>query len=417
VQIREPATKSPVDRPQIAIERPEIHAYFEPFRQSVRELANRYSSHKYSRENLRVYYQILNEVEFSATTGRPVNLNLLWEKAEPSHLWEWPKNDWLDMHGVGQIPARQIMAGKFGNVAGVNVNDIFDAVIEKEMPNPSRADRIIGKVLHESAELILTFGPGFGGGFFRGAVRGGVPRGAGFIPRLARGFIPRVAEVEAIAVPLAEDLALKGERILGDALKVGESPSAATAMLGRDPGHIVFPATPTPGIGTPLPARDPGHIVFPATPTPGTGMALPARDPSRIVATAKPLRDPGHIAYAPTPGRWRPGEPHYKPMPGGVEPSWPTVRYRRWKNEALLHLDQYTAGQLSRMNAGQPAIDPFSGRPMELEHMVPQRTGLPYRHEQLLPVTPLEHSFFDRYRVGVTDPDGRSWQWSHLDDR
>ena len=54
---------------------------------------------------------------------------------------------------------------------------------------------------------------------------------------------------------------------------------------------------------------------------------------------------------------------------------------------------------------------------MELEHVLPQRTGDPHKHRDLMEVTPLEHSFFDRYRK-VKDPAGRTFKTNiHTDPR
>jgi hypothetical protein len=61
------------------------------------------------------------------------------------------------------------------------------------------------------------------------------------------------------------------------------------------------------------------------------------------------------------------------------------------------------------MKAGKAPVDPVTGERIELEHVTPQRTGSPGRHRDVLEVTPLEHSFFDRFRK-VVDPAGRSFK-------
>jgi hypothetical protein len=116
--------------------------------------------------------------------------------------------------------------------------------------------------------------------------------------------------------------------------------------------------------------------------------------------------------------RWRVGHPIDAPTAAGREPSWSTVRQRYWKNRAANAAPgEFTPESLARMKKGRAAIDPHSGKPMELEHVVPQRTCAPGRHATVWELTPFEHAFLDRFRRGVTDALGRSWKWSHLDPR
>jgi hypothetical protein len=114
--------------------------------------------------------------------------------------------------------------------------------------------------------------------------------------------------------------------------------------------------------------------------------------------------------------RWRTGDPHWATV-GGREPSPHTVRYRYWRNRWAQSIGsgEFSEADLARMRRGRPPHDPHTGRPIELEHMVPQRTGDPLRHRDLLEVTRLEHSFFDRCRT-AQDVSGRSFSTSRATD-
>ena len=120
-------------------------------------------------------------------------------------------------------------------------------------------------------------------------------------------------------------------------------------------------------------------------------------------------------------GRWKVGDPIDSPTIAGREPSWSTVRSRYWKNRAAsAQPGEFSDQALASMKKlGRAPPDPATGRPLELEHVTPQRTGDPSRHSSsnLIEVTDLEHAFFDRYRQGVKDISGRSWQYSKLDPR
>jgi hypothetical protein len=97
------------------------------------------------------------------------------------------------------------------------------------------------------------------------------------------------------------------------------------------------------------------------------------------------------------------------------------VRERYWKNKAAQFKvgdvepgtgKVLTAKDMERMKElGRGFIDPASGRAMELEHIVPQRTEASGVHRDVLELTPLEHAFFDRHRK-VTDSTGRRWNTS-----
>ncbi len=124
----------------------------------------------------------------------------------------------------------------------------------------------------------------------------------------------------------------------------------------------------------------------------------------------------GTFAAPPALGRrWRVGDPHHALTAAGREPIWATIRRRYWQNRAQsARPGEFTPENLARMRRGLAPLDRASGRPVELEHIVPQRTGHPDRHRDLMELTPLEHSFFDRFRR-VTDPAGRRFQ-THLYD-
>lgn len=137
--------------------------------------------------------------------------------------------------------------------------------------------------------------------------------------------------------------------------------------------------------------------------------------PSPVMPVSPPAKQPVNSAIASK--RWKVGDPHDAPIKG-TEPKWNTIRPRYWKNRAAAARPaEFTPSNLVRMKKGRAPIDPFSGRSTELEHVIPQRTNAPGRHQSLMEVSPLEHAFFDRYRIGVMDLSGRSWQWSHLDSR
>ncbi|MBI4488140.1 MAG: toxin [Deltaproteobacteria bacterium] len=142
-----------------------------------------------------------------------------------------------------------------------------------------------------------------------------------------------------------------------------------------------------------------------------------ARDPRRT-ATASGSSTRGSLGGAPgTRGRrWRVGDPHDALTAAGRAPSWSTVRSRYWRNRAAAaERGEFSRVNLLRMGRGRAPLD-STGRPIELEHIVPQRTGAPGRHRDLLEVTRVEHGFFDRY-VHITDATGRkAWKYTHLGD-
>ena len=116
--------------------------------------------------------------------------------------------------------------------------------------------------------------------------------------------------------------------------------------------------------------------------------------------------------------RWRVGDPIDALTADGNVPSWNTARQRYWKNRAATAREgEFNPADLERMRGGGAPIDPATGRPMELEHYIPQRSGGPNRPDNLFEVWDYEHSFFDKHRKGVRDAEGRMWEHSDLDDR
>ncbi|MDN3514332.1 MAG: hypothetical protein NG747_08030 [Candidatus Brocadia sp.] len=177
------------------------------------------------------------------------------------------------------------------------------------------------------------------------------------------------------------DIVLDAPQIV---LTIEGASSAAKGLASTLPKGGVKPVSPKPT--SPKPNSPPT-----ATPTP---KATPA-------AATKPANK-----------RWKVGDPHDAPTAGGKTPTWSTVRERYWKNRAAAATPgEFTPPNLDRMRKGLAPIDPHSGLPIELEHVTPQRTGAPNAHRDLLEVTPLEHSFFDRFRHAA-DPTGRRWNTS-----
>jgi RHS repeat-associated protein len=168
-----------------------------------------------------------------------------------------------------------------------------------------------------------------------------------------------------------------------------------------------------PNPSSPGPSPEPGSVPSQG-PAPTT---LPeAASPTHTPSAPPPNAPQTPSSSPPTARRWRVGDPHDAPTRGGQAPSWDTVRSRYWKNRAASAAEgEFSSENIARMRKGRPPIDPASGKPMELEHIRPQRSGDPQMHRDLLEVTPLEHSFFDRYRR-VTDPSGRSFNTNRQTD-
>lgn len=104
------------------------------------------------------------------------------------------------------------------------------------------------------------------------------------------------------------------------------------------------------------------------------------------------------------------GDPIDALTAAGREPTWSAVRSRYWKNRALTAKPgEFSKVDFQRMRKGRAPRDPITGRAIELDHAIPQRTGLPDRHQSVMEVTDLEHSFFDPYRRGVKDVAGKSF--------
>jgi hypothetical protein len=111
------------------------------------------------------------------------------------------------------------------------------------------------------------------------------------------------------------------------------------------------------------------------------------------------------------------GDPHHAWTTGAREPAWSTVRQRFWKNEAAQARPggEWSVTNIQRMRQGRAPLD-VSGKSYELEHLIPQRSGDPDRHRDLMPLTRLEHSFFDRH-ARVYDPAGRRFRTELYDTR
>ncbi len=96
---------------------------------------------------------------------------------------------------------------------------------------------------------------------------------------------------------------------------------------------------------------------------------------------------------------WKIGEPINNRTVTDRTPKWDTVRQRYWKNEALLHPEEYNAHNLDRMKKGlaPQRINPTTGEieSRELHHIPPQREGGLF---DFIKVWPDEHAELDRYR-------------------
>ncbi len=99
---------------------------------------------------------------------------------------------------------------------------------------------------------------------------------------------------------------------------------------------------------------------------------------------------------------WHVGDNITNLTKAGKEPSWPTVRRRYWKNEALYHGDLYGADDIGRMQSGKPPLVrcPDNGKlyPMELHHKNPRHNGGLHTYDNLEPLSPWEHAIKDQYR-------------------
>jgi len=146
-------------------------------------------------------------------------------------------------------------------------------------------------------------------------------------------------------------------------------------------------------------------------PEPAAATSSPKADVP--VGNAPPASSPSSAPAAPR--RWRVGDPHDAPTAKGT-PQWKTVKSRYWRNRAASAAPgEFSPENQALVERGRAPIDPGSGLSTELEHIKPQRTGAPDMHRDLLEVTPLEHSFFDRHRK-FTDPAGRSFRTNRQTD-
>ena len=116
--------------------------------------------------------------------------------------------------------------------------------------------------------------------------------------------------------------------------------------------------------------------------------------------------------------------PHDHPKRNGTQYDFDSVvKPRYWKNRALeLKVNEVEPGSgklltqadIDLMNRGRAFIGP-DGMPMELEHIVPQRSGVSSANRLLFECTQLEHSFLDRYRI-VYDSAGRRFNTNEWTD-
>jgi hypothetical protein len=98
----------------------------------------------------------------------------------------------------------------------------------------------------------------------------------------------------------------------------------------------------------------------------------------------------------------------------GASPSWPVVRARYWRTEAVMRGTEYTDSNVVRMSQGLPPealveISTSSGNieqrwiSMELHHWNGRAGNLMSDIDNLLPVWPWEHESFDANRsIGYT---------------
>jgi hypothetical protein len=78
---------------------------------------------------------------------------------------------------------------------------------------------------------------------------------------------------------------------------------------------------------------------------------------------------------------WQPGDLINTPTRNGTYPGPNTVRSRYWINRSVYaEPGEFSSSDLQHMFGGRlvskarTPIDPFSGTPLELEHVIPQRT-------------------------------------------
>ena len=97
---------------------------------------------------------------------------------------------------------------------------------------------------------------------------------------------------------------------------------------------------------------------------------------------------------------WNVGDDISNLTKAGNTPSWNTIRSRYWKNEAYFNPNKYSNNNLALMKKGRAPLVELNGKsyPMELHHIVPRRIGGSNAYNNLLKVTPWEHSAIDPFR-------------------
>jgi len=289
--------------------------------------------------------------------------------------------------------------------AGEDYADLAFYTIHSDQPDASQK---INAALQRRAEAPVNFVKGAVVGFGQTVKRAGEAAGdVAFYTTEGRNDPDANAKIASAVTDLVMDV----PQIV---LTVEGGANLAKSMAG--PKAIPKPPVkpPKPPVKPPLPPEPPvppKPTVTPPKP-PVAKAAAPPKAPAPKAPKAPKAAPKANTPKASAGKKWKVGDPHDAPTAAGRTPTWSTVRNRYWKNRAQTAAPgEFSPSNLSRMRAGKAPIDPHSGLPMELEHMTPQRTGSPTMHRDLLEVTPLEHSFFDRFRK-FTDPNGRRWNTS-----
>jgi hypothetical protein len=256
-------------------------------------------------------------------------------------------------------------------------------------------------VLLNTADMVTLVAGG------AGAAKGGLSAAKGGLSMAESAVTSSFSATRALEPALA---------MAGKGVKAGEGALQA-AGIGTKLGPPGLGA-----VGTPLVAASATGKGANEAKVPRTGEASPGpkshpepRPDARLKAKAKP-ESPQPGSSVPAKRRWRLGDPHDMPGRGGGKPTWKTVKERYWKNRAATaQPGEFGKPDLKSMRKGRAPIDPHSRKPLELEHVTPQRTGDPNMHRDLLEVTPLEHSFFDKHRK-FADPAGGKFRTNRFTD-
>jgi RHS repeat-associated protein len=138
-----------------------------------------------------MYRAILDEIESSAISAKPIDLNGLWEK---HRQWSLNYHDEAWIHMCNRCSERPKFAdtGPFRTrtILGVDTVAVFNAVAGPERPNPSWGERLVKEV----AQVLVVFGPGLmEGPALRGATANGAMVRAGLSEARAEIFASNVA--------------------------------------------------------------------------------------------------------------------------------------------------------------------------------------------------------------------------------